>query len=378
MQGIGWAVAVAGAVALGCGGITDGQAVDTVVPDVGGSEGADAVNHGPSEGSSVGESSVLPPAEFCLRYFALRSEQETQLFGGRAPDWAEQHNTSTQCRYWARATTEGRVEYDASQAAACLTKLAQPHTERSFDAAIRSAESPCRQVYVPLVAVGEGPCGGNAECRGEAICEPAGLGSTAASVCREPTSVEAECPYGTRFVGMFGCQPIGGDCGRASSGGCWMDQTCMLNETFNYGSCADNLGEGQVCGVALAACRGGLFCEASATSSGSSTCERLKAVGEACTAQSCEPFTFCAQDGPDPVRGVCRSWSRVGGSCGYRSMTGRAGVSVSEWQGCIDGWCDSDNTCKRFSALGEPCYSTTQCGPGATCDHVCRMEYLGY
>jgi hypothetical protein len=234
------------------------------------------------------------------------------------------------CDFLESEIVAGRVHYDASQFAACLTAYQAvtcadlPPGDPTGDPATKPAA--CAAAFTGTVAV-------NAACFAGADCSN--------GFCSSDTS--RTCP-GT-------CQPFRVAGESCSAQQCGPGLACTVDPMAVTTSCKATGAVGAAC-----PCQPGLWCN---TANAGGRCETAIAPGGACAAYStnCRAGYQC-QGATTATPGTCQPIVGQGGACTVRDQ-------------CGFGYQCQSGTCSGLPTLGQDC-STTMCAQGY-CDSAARI-----
>lgn len=197
---------------------------------------------------------------------------------------------------------------------------------------------------------------------------------------------------------MYGEQQVGDPCldfGTLRGSDCAQGLLCDGYPGVCVDPCAPTPVGESCSGPAM--CGPGRFC-----SFDDEICRELAVAGESCFRSRCAEGLVCERYGdyctvPASVDEPCNSIECqpdlecvfIGGGRICRPISGRGGLCESRCTG--DNWCDeSDNICRRWLELGEPCESSAGCvsglacvfgtcrpppGPGEPCEYTCELRH---
>jgi hypothetical protein len=280
----------------------------------GGGDGGGAGNGGGGDGG--GGTSLQT---FCARVQATLVARDAECLGEPMAASAALDNLDP-CAAWTSAAVAGTMEFDATNADACLAAL---------------EALPCTGL-VPSICLGV--LGGRLP--PGATCN-AGRDILVYSEC----AGDAQCMVG-------GTGTCDGTCvTRAADGNsCGEGQPCVLTDECDgrTGRCAPLPREGETCGVtSLFPCAEGLYCS-DAINGG--TCQPRHASGTCSNPDECVEPAVCNVSSLQPTS-TCEAPPPPGAGCAPGSTT--CGNFM---------YCGSDDTCHPPSGIGQPC-SDTGAGP---------------
>jgi hypothetical protein len=306
-----------------------------------------------SDGTGPG---ILTVSTFCTSLLVAEAEAASRCIGGPSALWSLElgnnaSGTSAICTELASAVTAGRVSYDSSQAAACISALG---TVDCATFAAGTLPTECTATLAGTVAAG-GACHSNADCTSPNVCT--GLGGTTGSctgTCTAMLAAGASCT-----VGGTPCT-TGNTCGGSPA-------TCTTSPTPR------NLGETCIYDTGMMAaappCRVGLACDLSTFA-----CVTPVALGATCEPGhgTCVTFSYC-----DPTSKTCKQDPEVGGKCG--TLTGEDPIVCIGPSYCKLATGSTAGTCVALGAGGAACTSGDECASGAcsaagSCTAVCAEE----
>jgi len=339
---------------------------DTVSGDSGGLP--DSAGSTDGTGGGAGSATVL---EFCNGVFQAMSSAIARCWGGTDAYWVGVYSAVFDCQRVSADVAAGRMVYDQSHAAACLSSI------EGVDCSVTTSSDPgglpaCTQVLWGTVPAGQA-CSPDpmSNCVPEASCEQ--VGYACGGTCR------------TRVTVNGSCQSVDGT----------MTLPCVAGAHCVSGVCLADAQEGQSCdGYAGPTCASNLRC-LGATSSASGTCQAIE-TSQPCTdisdcgggvygcmgptgAKTCARWKFTG-DSCTPGQGDCWRWFHCGadGRCvdAPATQSQACGFDASgEFVGCASGlYCNgltstAMGTCVPVKALGDSCTSLVECGyPHGLCD----------
>jgi hypothetical protein len=220
---------------------------------------------------------------------------------------------------WPARVTAGTLGYEAVAAQACVAAIASAACSDW-----PALPDVCADILSPAV-----PSGGR--CFGGPYTE------CLSGVCRG-----AACPFQCQAPGLSGdpCERDG-DC--QSDAGLY----CHFNGPASVSQCQLPAGPGASCG-ATTHCAAGTYCDGR-------YCQPLRAPGQSCTAQTCQPSAWC-QPGVDG--GICAERLGAGLPCSYSAECASGMLCLPETHLC---------TVQGPLAQGAPCYVEQTCALGSTC-----------
>ena len=231
----------------------------------------------------------------------------------------------------------GRIDYDASHAAACLAFI-DSFTCEHGSLSYNQLQDTCGPVLVGHLAIGTA-CVDSEEC-------------VSGAACSKPSSCGADvCCAGTCVAAPTGHVALGGDCSVNAS--CVDGAYCKTNGTGSFCT-AQATSEHDVCD-AYDGCAAPLYCNIN-TSTQTGTCYRPAAHGATCDgdlgSEACSSFgDFC------DATSKCKARGKQGEACA-------GDTDCVEYAACVD------QTCKNYPTLGQAC--TVAAGSGSCLgDLVC-------
>lgn len=326
-----------------------------------------------------GLSSTVDAATACAAIQTSSVQILTRCLGILA-DVAESFLSASSCTDVVAAVNGGSVQYDATQASACINTF----TGLSCDS-YSSMDDACGSVFTGTVAPG-GACNDSVECAGQgSTCDErsgcpgsciaavglngdcsavgcrAGLtcqSRSGTSTCQAPVPAGQSCTYapcvsGTKCLsdgnGGLVCRTLPGpgqSCAQTlmCAAGCYCNSTQICSAKQTSGSCSNS---GQ--------CALPYWCVGSV---GSETCQLLS-VGAVCTPgqNQCGLGMYCGSNN------TCVEWPHAGGDCGA--------LASGEYADCLDSWCvittGSQGVCQAYLTAGQSCTSSSQCVKGTVC-----------
>jgi hypothetical protein len=274
-------------------------------------------------------------------------------------------NGTHRCAALARGIAAGRIGYDATAAATCLSLIGSAScADLYYGDRQRNPANSCAKVLTGTVAAGGG-CYRTEDCAAGAFCDQTGgcpakcvAYVAAGGTCGSGLACAPGLYYDTAG-GSCVCRTLatqGQSCGGTGEVKCAESLYCGPGNT-----CVPYLAKGASCQAAQSDTSSSLLCVI-ATGQTTGTCGPRAKIGASCGATiGCEPFAAC-------VNGTCAEYSPQGGPCGYIVSGG-----VYDYRGCVDGWCDDGGqtgtvgVCKPYVAVGGSCMSGARCDPYATC-----------
>jgi hypothetical protein len=282
-----------------------------------------------------------------------------------------------------QSVMRGKIDYDPTQAAACIMKIVDgtrtsPPTCNDFNAVIED----CKRMLGRLGAAGL-PCAHRFECAPGFLCDNAG---GCPGRCKRFAQIGAMCAVdgdcdptvglycrknpdaGTASAGV--CQPlvaVNGDCAQGEncvSGALCLEKKCRLvSDLFT-------IAETFTCYSSGSLCRMGLDCEFSGLPFLSmGTCVKEKNVLDACKValpDECPKDTYCSANGFN-TGGQCVATPVENQHCAsdFEQTIGVA-AACKATLACVNG------ICKPMRHLGQPCEVNAQCysnacGPASLC-----------
>ncbi len=267
-----------------------------------------------------------------------------EMLGGQSKDMQE--------IVWVKA---GLVTYDATQARACLTAMANLCMNEGAEPAA------CRLTFVGKIEAG-------AACDEDLLCKTGwcqkAIGSNC-GVCTAPGAAGAACDGGAGCVTGLEC--IQGTCaatGSVAAGKpCNQDRDCVAGNFCKHSAdsdvCVAQADAGGDCNTTSLSCKGALVCSADSSTGPGSTgkCGTPHKAGEACGNpfnSDCEKGLVCAVKAPSATSPTvvtkCVPRVKAGVACEFTVQCGQ------------DGWC-SGGKCAALPKVGEAC-TTTDTGSG--------------
>jgi hypothetical protein len=326
-------VACAVGIAIGCGRVPLDQPP----------EAADA--------AAGGNASVFStPTAFCREFEAHIAGAESRCFGGPPADALAAWIAAT-CDPLDGLVASGRIGYDATAAAACLSRF-----DATYATSCLFATYFCTKAVVGHVPDGA-LCTSAAECGPSSSCERPDQSQCGAKVCTPPRALGApcgaECADGLVCAtdGSNVCVPdtgrVGDPCLDTSS--CDWGLFCSVDASTTRGICREAT-TGMAC-QADGDCRIEDFCDG--------TCQPRLRVGASCALnrQACVAFAMC-----DPATDRCITAGGSGQPCGENGT-------------CFVGACtnalSSDGICLSGQPPGSPCTDPAECATGV-CNVSCQ------
>jgi hypothetical protein len=262
------------------------------------------------------------------------------------------------CATLTKEVSSGRVSYDGTQAAACLSEF-QGLTCIDMASGATLLSAACSALLTPHVQPG-GSCYEDADCVAGSCSETVAVcpGSCESylqlgDACGAPGTT-AECAPQLVCDAAF-CKQLaiaGGEC--PCTAGLWCDTAD--NSVHLAGTCKPQQTEGGACTAFGDQCVVGYWCVGASTTAGTpGTCRALVGLGGDCTESDfvCGLGYYC-----DPTK-KCAPYPGLGGDC-------------STSFACLDGYCNllaAPPTCAAWKKQGEACgFMLGSCGPGLTCD----------
>jgi hypothetical protein len=304
------------------------------------------------------------------------SSAVARCWGGTDAYWFKIYSAAFDCQRVSADVAAGRMVYDQSHAAACLSSI------EGIDCSAIAGSGPslpaCTQVLWGTVPAGQA-CSPDAmsDCVPEASCErdAYACGGTcrtrvaANGSCQSvdgrtipPCVTDAHCISGVCLADAKEGQSCGGSAGPPCASnlrcvGATFSASGTCHPAANSGPCTDC----SDCGNSMYGCMG---------PTGAKTCERWKFVGESCTPGQLQCFVLlhCGADGKCTDAPATQNQA-----CGSDAL--------GEYFGCASGlYCSGVTStamgiCVPYKAPGDSCTSLVECGyPHGQCDtstHQC-------
>jgi hypothetical protein len=306
-------------------------------------------------------------SEFCDAFLQAAVSLLSQCYGGGQSYWTDLYAQILDCPEVARLVAAGTLVYDANQGKQCLDAV------RTYDCTDTGPIPACN-----AAVTGKVPSGGTCAARTLMMfndCAPGNdcvwRSDSCGGTCRPYARVGEACGYavGDDYI----------DCEDGASCG-WDTEVCIADAA-----------EGQPCGGTDAvACASGLYCEGGDYST-SGICHKQKTSGSCASDDECANTYVCLGNGDAGscrkvklpgeacVPGECMpffAWCGADGQCtDVRATENQScGGASGDYIQCASGlYCDYSSTsqtgtCRRQTAAGSVCTTTTVCAGNGYCD----------
>ncbi len=328
----------------------------------GSGSGSSSGKGGSGSGSSTGSAATTSLSSACTALQDWNAAYAARCFGGATATWELQLEAETPCSKLEAAVTAGRIKYDETQLAACVSAL-QSGTCSAL--AMGSTPTACKDTLSGTVAK-NGTCHGDGDCEGSSYCS--GLGGTTGAcsgTCTPRIATGAACTTDDECVSGDACTESGSGSGAS--------KTCTSIAATTPAAAGATCGYDKTTKT-FVDCAAGLLCIGSPL-----VCTAPIAPGKACTTGegACGALSYC-----DPSSKTCKSWGGAGAACGA--------VKDQDPIGCLAGtYCKTSTgtplvgTCTTTEAGGAACTSATDCASGVcskadggtgTCVAACTEE----
>ena len=344
----------------GTGGIAGSMGAGGSAGSTGGTGGSTGT------GGGAGSATAL---EFCNNVAQAISSVVARCVGGTDAYWFMFYSAAFDCQRVSADVAAGRMVYDQSHAAACLSSI--EGVDCSAIAGAGPSLPACTQVLWGTVPAGQ-VCSPDpmSDCVPEAHCEH--VGYACSGICLTSVAVNGSCQSldsDTTLPCVAGAHCVSGVCladaneGQACGGypspTCAGDLRCLGATSIASGTCHAAANSGP--------CTDNSDCSSSGCMgpTGAKTCQRWKFAGESCTPGQgeCWPLLYCGADGKcTDARAATQNQA-----CGPDARGEIVGCASGLY--CSGATSTTTGTCVPPKALGDPCTWLDVCsGTRGHCD----------